>query len=62
MRWGCEAMFSDFKTKGFGLEDTKLERADRIARLMLILSVAMHWCVLAAGPLSYFKSMNNPVI
>ena len=47
MRWGCEAMFSDFKTRGFGLEDTKLERADRIARLMLILSVAMHWCVLA---------------
>lgn len=47
MRWGCEAMFSDFKTRGFGLEDTKLERADRIARLMLILSVAMHWCVRA---------------
>lgn len=47
LRWGCEAMFSDFKTRGFGLEDTKLERADRVARLMLILSVAMHWCVLA---------------
>ena len=47
MRWGCEAMFSDFKTRGFGLEDTKLERTDRVARLMLILSVAMHWCMFA---------------
>lgn len=45
MRWGCEAMFSDFKTRGFGLEDTRLERPDRVARLLLILSVALHWCV-----------------
>ena len=45
MRWGCEAMFSDFKTRGFGLEDTRLERTDRVERLLLILSVALHWCV-----------------
>ena len=45
MRWGCESMFSDFKTRGFGLEDTRLEKTDRIARLLLILSVALHWCV-----------------
>lgn len=45
MRWGCESMFSDFKTRGFGLEDTELEKTDRLARLLLILSVALHWCV-----------------
>ncbi|MCW5213554.1 transposase [Desulfobulbus sp. TB] len=45
MRWGCESMFSDFKTRGFGLEDTKLEKTDRLARLLLILSIALHWCV-----------------
>ena len=45
MRRGCEAMFSDFKTGGFGPENTKLERSDRIAGLMLILSSAMHRCV-----------------
>ena len=45
MRRGCEAVFSDFKTRGFGPEDTRFERTDRVARLLLILSVALHWCV-----------------
>jgi len=45
MRRGCEAMFSDFKTRGFGPEDTRPERTDRVARLLLILSVALHRCV-----------------
>jgi len=31
--------------RGFGLEDTRLERTDRVARLLLILSVALHRCV-----------------
>lgn len=45
MRRGCESMFSDFKTRGFGPEDTELEKTDRAARLLLILSIALHWCV-----------------
>ena len=57
MRWGCEAMFSDFKTRGFGLEDTRLERPDRVARLLLILSVALHWCVFTG----ISDRLNNPL-
>jgi hypothetical protein len=44
-RWAIEPMFSDFKTRGFGLEDTHLEAPDRLARLMLIMALAMYWCV-----------------
>lgn len=46
-RWAIEPMFSDFKTRGFGLEDTHLEAPDRLARLMLIMALAMYWCVKA---------------
>lgn len=44
-RWGIEPMFSDFKSRGFELEDSQLERADRLERLVLIMALAMHWCV-----------------
>jgi hypothetical protein len=44
LRWAIEPMFSDFKTRGFGLEDTQLRYPDRVDRLVLILSLAMHWC------------------
>ena len=46
MRWGVESMFSDYKTRGFSLEDTKLECPQRVERLMLILSIALHWAFL----------------
>jgi hypothetical protein len=45
-RWAIEPMFSDFKTRGFRLEDTQLEHPDRLGRLLLIMALAM--CV-AAG-------------
>lgn len=44
-RWGIEPMFSDFKSRGFGLEDTQLWYADRLDHLILIMSLAMFWCV-----------------
>ena len=44
-RWGIEPTFSDFKSRGFQLEDSKLEHADRCERLILIMALAMHWCV-----------------
>jgi hypothetical protein len=44
-RWGIEPMFSDFKSRGFELEDSQLEHADRLERLILIMSLAMYWCV-----------------
>src|SRR4051812_49925642 len=30
-RWGIEPMFSDFKTRGFGLEDSQIRYPDRLA-------------------------------
>ncbi len=44
-RWGIEPMFSDFKGCGFELEDSQLEHADRLERLILIMALAMYWCV-----------------
>ena len=46
-RWTIEPMFSDFKSRGFGLEQTHLEDPDRLHRLILIMSLAMYWCVSA---------------
>ena len=45
LRWGIEAMFSDFKTRGFGLEDGQLRRPERLARLILVMALALHWAV-----------------
>lgn len=46
-RWAIEPMFSDFKGRGFGLGESQLEHADRLERLVLIMALAMHWCVRA---------------
>jgi hypothetical protein len=45
MRWGIEALFSDMKTRGFGITKTQLKEATRIERLMLILALATYWAV-----------------
>jgi hypothetical protein len=45
LRWGIEAMFSDYKTRGFNLEDSQIQRTDRLDRLMLVLSLALYWAV-----------------
>lgn len=44
-RWGIEAMFSDLKTRGFDLEDSQLQRTDRVDRLLLVMALAVHWAV-----------------
>jgi len=44
-RWGIEPMFSDFKSRGFGIEDTQLRYADRLDRLILIMSLALYVAV-----------------
>lgn len=43
MRWGIDPMFSDFKSRGFGITKTQLQHADRIERLILVLTVALYW-------------------
>jgi len=45
LRWGIEAMFSDYKTRGFNLEDSQIQRTDRLDRLVLVLSLALYWAV-----------------
>nr|VFK02058.1 MAG: hypothetical protein BECKH772C_GA0070978_1008011 [Candidatus Kentron sp. H] len=37
-------MFSDFKSRGFGPEDTRIEDANRIHNLILVMVLAMYWC------------------
>ena len=44
-RWAIEPTFSDFKSRGFELEDSQLEHPDRLERLILIMTLAMYWCV-----------------
>lgn len=45
VRWAIEPTFSDFKSRGFDLEASQLEHADRLERLILIMALAMYWCV-----------------
>lgn len=45
MRWGIEALFSDLKTRGFLITKTQLQHADRIERLLLVLTIAFYWAV-----------------
>ena len=40
-RWGIEPLFSDFKSRGFQLEDTQFRAADRLDRLLVIMALAM---------------------
>src|SRR4051812_19895274 len=42
LRWGIEAMFSDLKSRGFGLEDSQLRHPERLARLLLVMALALH--------------------
>jgi hypothetical protein len=54
-RWCIEPMFSDFKTRGFGLEDTHIENPQRVDNLILIMALAMYWCV----SVGYEDALNN---
>ena len=55
-RWGIEPMFSDFKSRGFGLEQTHLRYPGRLARLILVMSLALYWAV-STG---LWDQLNNP--
>ncbi len=58
LRWGIENMFSDFKSRGFSLMQTHIRFADRLERLILVLSIALHWAV-SLG-LSHEKQHQDP--
>jgi hypothetical protein len=40
-----QPMFSDFKTRGFRLDDTQLRYPERVASLVPITTLSMNWCV-----------------
>lgn len=44
-RWGIEPLFSDIKSRGFNLEATQLRDPERLDRLLLIMALALYWCV-----------------
>ena len=44
-RWAIEPMFSDFKSRGFGVEDTQIQHPDRLARLRLVMALAIYMAV-----------------
>lgn len=45
LRWGIEAMFSDFKTRGFGIEDSHIRIPKRLDHLILVMAIALYWAV-----------------
>ncbi|AFL72513.1 transposase [Thiocystis violascens] len=55
-RWAIEPMFSDVKGRGFDLEDSQLQHAERLERLVLIMALAMYWCVRAGRD----EGLNDP--
>jgi len=44
-RWAIEPMFSDFKSRGFGVEDTQIQHPDRLARLLLVMTLGIYTAV-----------------
>lgn len=48
-RFAARRCFCDFKSRGFGLEVSQLQRTDRMGRLILIMSLALYWAV-STGP------------
>jgi hypothetical protein len=57
-RWGIEPMFSDFKSRGFGLEQSQLQTPDRLSRLLLVMSLAIYFAV-STG---HWDAVTNPTV
>jgi hypothetical protein len=45
LRWGIEALFSDFKTRGVNREASQITRTDRLDRRVLVLALALYGAV-----------------
>ena len=42
-RWGIETLFGALKSRGFNLEETKLQDPERLSRLLALLAIAFTW-------------------
>jgi hypothetical protein len=47
-RWQIETLFANLKTRGFRLEDTHLTDAERVSKLLSLLTLAGCWALLAS--------------
>ena len=56
MRWGIEAMFSDFKIRGLSLESSQMKKHDHLDRIVLMLAIALYWAVSTAYWVSLHES------
>ena len=45
MRWSCESLFSDLKSRGFRIDKTQLKSTQRIEAMLLIVAIATYWAV-----------------
>lgn len=61
MRWGIENMFSDFKSRGFGITKTKLIHADRIEKLILVMAIALIIAVYTGMKFAKDIKKNSPL-
>ena len=43
LRWGIETLFGCLKSYGFNLEQTPVTDPHKLARLLILLSVAVRW-------------------
>ena len=59
LRCGIEAMFSDYKSRGFGLMQSQIQRPDLLEKLILIIAIAMYWAV-SCGLAEEAASPPNP--
>jgi len=59
LRWGIENMFSDFKSRGFGLMKSQIKKPDRLERLILIMSIALYWAVSCGA---FAEQQNAPLL
>lgn len=57
MRWSIESMFSDFKSRGFGLEETQIRYSERLSKLVLIMTLALYFAVTTG----IWDEANNPL-
>ena len=44
-RWPIETLFGILKSKGFRLEETHIREAERLSKLLGVLSLALCWCI-----------------
>jgi Transposase DDE domain len=42
-RWGIETLFAALKSRGFNLEDTRIQDPERLSRLLALLALAFTW-------------------